>query len=80
MCRLRKTPSEGRSGDVRHVVRFNAVFIRAPAIVKAEEGVEILATFEDYVVAARQDNVLWPSIQSLLMIQDSMNTSLQKCR
>lgn len=44
--------------DVKHVGRFNAVFIRAPAIVKAGEKVEILATFEDYVVAARQSNVL----------------------
>ena len=35
-----------------------AIFIRAPAIVEVGEGVETLAKFEDYVVAARQDNVL----------------------
>jgi len=35
-----------------------AIFIRAPAIVEVGGGVEILAKFEDYVVAARQDNVL----------------------
>ena len=35
-----------------------AIFIRAPAIVEVGEGVNVLATFEDYVVAARQDNVL----------------------
>ena len=35
-----------------------AIFIRAPAIVEVGEGVDVLATFEDYVVAARHDNVL----------------------
>jgi len=35
-----------------------AIFIRAPAIVEVGEGVDVLATFEDYVVAARQNNIL----------------------
>jgi 5'-phosphate synthase pdxT subunit len=37
---------------------FNAVFIRAPAIVSAGEGVEVLATLDDFIVAARQGNML----------------------
>ncbi len=44
--------------DVKHIGKFNAVFIRAPAIERVGEGVEIMATFQNYVVAARQDNVL----------------------
>lgn len=37
---------------------FNAVFIRAPAIVSAGKDVEILARFEEFIVAARQGNLL----------------------
>jgi pyridoxal 5'-phosphate synthase pdxT subunit len=37
---------------------FNAVFIRAPAIVSAGKGVETLATLDNFIVAARQGNVL----------------------
>ncbi len=37
---------------------FNAVFIRAPAIVSAGEGVEVLARLDDRIVAARQGNIL----------------------
>ena len=37
---------------------FNAVFIRAPAIVSAGEDVEVLATLDDRIVAARQGNIL----------------------
>lgn len=37
---------------------FPAVFIRAPAIVDAGPGVEVLATFADRIVAVRQDNLL----------------------
>ncbi|AEA46540.1 pyridoxal 5'-phosphate synthase glutaminase subunit PdxT [Archaeoglobus veneficus] len=37
---------------------IEAVFIRAPAITEAGKDVEVLATFEDYIVAARQDNIL----------------------
>jgi len=37
---------------------FNAVFIRAPAIVSAGKGVEVLATLDNFIVAARQGNVL----------------------
>jgi 5'-phosphate synthase pdxT subunit len=37
---------------------FNAVFIRAPAIISAGKGVEILATIDDFIVAARQGNIL----------------------
>lgn len=37
---------------------FNAVFIRAPAIVSAGKGVEALATLDGRIVAARQGNML----------------------
>jgi len=37
---------------------IEAVFIRAPAIEKVGESVEVLAKFEDYAVAVRQENVL----------------------
>nr|WP_237705863.1 pyridoxal 5'-phosphate synthase glutaminase subunit PdxT [Methanocella conradii] len=37
---------------------FNAVFIRAPAIVSAGKSVEALATLDGRIVAARQGNML----------------------
>lgn len=37
---------------------FNAVFIRAPAIVSAGSNVEVLAKIDDNIVAARQDKLL----------------------
>ncbi|MEA1984252.1 MAG: pyridoxal 5'-phosphate synthase glutaminase subunit PdxT [Euryarchaeota archaeon] len=37
---------------------YNAVFIRAPAIVEAGEDVRILSRIDDKIVAAQQDNVL----------------------
>lgn len=37
---------------------FNAVFIRAPAIVSAGKSVEVLATLDGRIVAARQGNML----------------------
>ena len=37
---------------------FHAVFIRAPAIEKTGKGVEVLATYKNKIVAARQGNVL----------------------
>ena len=37
---------------------YPAVFIRAPAIVTAGKDVEVLAKFEDFIVAARQGNLL----------------------
>lgn len=36
---------------------FHAVFIRAPAITDATEQVEVLATFEGHIVAAKQRNI-----------------------
>lgn len=44
--------------DIRGIGRFNAVFIRAPAVEWAGEGVEVLARFEDRIVAVRQKNVV----------------------
>ena len=37
---------------------FHAVFIRAPAITEAAENVDVLATFEGRIVAAKQKNML----------------------
>lgn len=37
---------------------FNAVFIRAPAITKVGERVEVLARYKDFIVAAQQSNLL----------------------
>ena len=37
---------------------FLAPFIRAPAIIKLEKDVETIAKFEDYIVAAKQKNLL----------------------
>ncbi|MHC1575793.1 MAG: pyridoxal 5'-phosphate synthase glutaminase subunit PdxT [Methanosarcinaceae archaeon] len=37
---------------------YNAVFIRAPAIVEAGEDVRVLARIDDKIVAAQQNNVL----------------------
>ena len=44
--------------NIKDIGYFNAVFIRAPAIVKTGSNVDILAKFEGYVVAARQKNLL----------------------
>lgn len=37
---------------------FHAVFIRAPAITGAAENVDVLATFNDRIVAAKQRNII----------------------
>ena len=37
---------------------FPAVFIRAPAIIHTKEHVELLATFNGHVVAAKQGNII----------------------
>ncbi|MFW5935711.1 MAG: pyridoxal 5'-phosphate synthase glutaminase subunit PdxT, partial [Candidatus Hadarchaeota archaeon] len=44
--------------DIKGIGNVDAVFIRAPAIVKANSDVDILARFDDYIVAARQGNLL----------------------
>ena len=44
--------------DVKHIGKVDAVFIRAPAIVRVGNDVEVLAKLENYVVAAKQDNIL----------------------
>jgi 5'-phosphate synthase pdxT subunit len=37
---------------------FHAVFIRAPAITRTGENVEVLATFDEHIVAAQQGNLV----------------------
>ncbi|WP_456478816.1 pyridoxal 5'-phosphate synthase glutaminase subunit PdxT [Geoglobus ahangari] len=44
--------------DFKGIGRYNAVFIRAPAVKWVGEGVEVLARFEDKIVAVRQKNVI----------------------
>ncbi|TRM11070.1 pyridoxal 5'-phosphate synthase glutaminase subunit PdxT [Lentibacillus cibarius] len=45
--------------DVKHVGdAFQAVFIRAPYITEAAPDVEVLAVYQDRIVAAKQDNCL----------------------
>lgn len=44
--------------NVKNIGLFPAVFIRAPAIVKVGENVEVLAKFEDYIVGVQQGNIL----------------------
>jgi len=44
--------------NVKNIGEFEAVFIRAPAIIKVGENVDVLATFENYIVAVQQDNIL----------------------
>ncbi len=40
--------------NVKYVGEFEAVFIRAPAVTEVGKDVEVLATFENFIVAARQ--------------------------
>ncbi len=44
--------------DFKGVGKFKAVFIRAPVVEWVGEGVDVLAVFEDKIVAVRQENVL----------------------
>ena len=37
---------------------FHAVFIRAPAIINAADSVEVLATLNGHIVAAKQENIM----------------------
>ncbi len=44
--------------NIKNIGEFPAVFIRAPAITKVGKGVDVLAKFEDYIVAVQQDSIL----------------------
>src|SRR5690625_196727 len=55
----RQVASFEASLDIQHAGKdFNAVFIRAPYITEIGPGVEILATWQDKIVAAKQGNYL----------------------
>ena len=43
---------------IDEIGEYEAVFIRAPVITKVGSGVRILAKFKDYIVAAREKNLL----------------------
>jgi len=44
--------------DVKGIGKYRAVFIRAPAVVDVGKDVDVLATFEDKIVAVRQGKIL----------------------
>ena len=44
--------------NIKGIGPFDAVFIRAPAITKVGKGVEVLARYEEFIVAAKQQNIL----------------------
>jgi len=44
--------------DIKGIGNYNAIFIRAPAIVEAGKSVEVLATFGDLIVGAKQGKIL----------------------
>ena len=44
--------------DVKGIGKYRAVFIRAPAVIDVGKDVEVLATFEDKIVAVRQGKIL----------------------
>jgi 5'-phosphate synthase pdxT subunit len=44
--------------DIKGIGDFEAVFIRAPAILKVSSNVDVLAKLDDYIVACQQDNIL----------------------
>lgn len=52
---------------------FRAVFIRAPYILEAGEGVDVLATFDEKIVAARQGRFLCSAFHPELTDDDRMH-------
>ena len=44
--------------DFKGIGKYKAVFIRAPIVEEVGENVEVLAKFEDKIVAVQQENVL----------------------
>jgi 5'-phosphate synthase pdxT subunit len=55
----RQVASFEASLDIKHAGDdFKAVFIRAPYITEVGPGVEVLATWQEKIVAAKQDNYL----------------------
>jgi 5'-phosphate synthase pdxT subunit len=44
--------------DIKGIGFFDAVFIRAPAITDVSSEVDVLARYEEFIVAAKQQNIL----------------------
>ncbi len=44
--------------EVKHIGSFDCIFIRAPVFTQVGRDVEILATYHEHIVAARQDSLL----------------------
>ena len=44
--------------QIEGIGTYTAVFIRAPAIVKAGDDVRVLATLDEYIVAVEQENII----------------------
>ena len=66
--------------DVKGIGKYRAVFIRAPAIVDVGENVDVLATFEDKIVAVRQEKVLGLSFHPELTGDTRIHEYLIKLR
>lgn len=44
--------------DIKGIGKYNAVFIRAPAIVEVGNDVDVIAELDEFIVAVRQRNIL----------------------
>lgn len=44
--------------NIKNIGEFEAVFIRAPAILEVGKSVDVLAKLNDYIVAVQQNNIL----------------------
>jgi pyridoxal 5'-phosphate synthase pdxT subunit len=58
--------------------RFNGVFIRGPAITEIGKNVEVIAKYENKIVAVRQNNVLGTSFHPELANDNRFHTNLTK--
>lgn len=58
--------------------RFNGVFIRGPAITEISNNVEIIAKYNNKIVAVRQNNILGTSFHPELANDNRFHTNLTK--
>ena len=58
--------------------RFNGVFIRGPAITEIGKNVEVIAKYENKIVAVRQNNILGTSFHPELANDNRFHTNLTK--
>lgn len=58
--------------------RFNGVFIRGPVITEIGKNVEVIAKYENKIVAVRQNNILGTSFHPELANDNRFHTNLTK--